>query len=248
MEEIAKNLKAFLKAEFITGKSLIDWLMLSIGLLLQVIVIIISIITNTFEGIGLIISNLTGVIFVILCAQGKISSYLFHLIHIVTYIYYFTIPNSLWGEFIENLMYILADIIGVFTWAKLYYYTKADRKLVKIKAKTLGIKRNIFVILVFIIGVIIHYTFLKNVPMFGKMDSQPLLDSITSIPAYIGQILLVLGFAEQWFYWFILDFSSIFLAIRAGSIIMTVQFLFWTLNTIYGIVSWYRYSMEASNV
>ena len=87
MEEIAKNLKAFLKAEFITGKSLIDWLMLSIGLLLQVIVIIISIITNTFEGIGLVISNLTGVIFVTLCAQGKVSSYLFHLIHIVTYIY-----------------------------------------------------------------------------------------------------------------------------------------------------------------
>jgi nicotinamide riboside transporter PnuC len=34
--------------------------------------------------------------------------------------------------------------------------------------------------------------FLKNVPMFGEMDSQPFMDSITSVPAYIAQILMVL--------------------------------------------------------
>lgn len=237
-----KSIKNILKDEFITGKSVFDWLMLGIGLLLQAIAIIYGALTNSLEHVGLIISNLTGVIFVILCAQGKVSSYLFHLVHIVTYIVYFSMPNRLWGEFVENIMYIITDFIGTFTWLKAYKKSKH-----KVKAKTLGIKGNIIFAMIFIIGVALHYIWLLNVPMFNKMDSQPLLDSITSIPAYIGQLLLVLGYSEQWIYWFILDFSSIFLAARAGSTIMTVQFIFWSINTIYGFVSWYKSSKEALN-
>lgn len=244
LDNSKRNIKNILKDEFITGKSVFDWLMLGIGICLQVIAIIYSIITDTFEGLGLVISNLTGVIFVILCAQGKISSYLFHLVHIITYIVFFSMPNRLWGEFIENIMYILVDFVGIYTWARLYRCQKATRTI-KVKAKALGIKGNLFFAMVFIIGVIIHYALLKNVPMFGKMDSQPLLDSLTSIPAYIGQLLLVIGYREQWIYWFILDFSSIFLAARAGSLIMTVQFIFWSINTIYGFISWYKSSKEA---
>lgn len=238
-----KTLKTFLKNEFISGKSISDWVMLSIGILLQIIAIIYGGLTNNLEHIGLIVSNLTGVIFVILCAQGKITSFAFHIIHIVTYIIFFVIPNSLWGELIENCMYILTDIVGTFTWFKRYKWSSNNTK---VKAKNLGVKRNIIVAMLFVIGVLVHYVFLLKVPMFGRLDSQPLLDSITSIPAYIGQLLLVLGYSEQWIYWFILDFSSIFLAARAGSIIMSVQFTFWSINTIYGFISWYKNSREVA--
>ena len=53
---------------------------------------------------------------------------------------------------------------------------------------------------------------------------------------------MVLGYREQWIYWLILDVSSVALAIRAGSLVMTAQFIFWTLNCIYGFVNWTKLS------
>ena len=74
--------------------------------------------------------------------------------------------------------------------------------------------------------------------MFGVLDSDPFIDSLTSVPAYIAQIFMVLGFREQWIYWFILDVFSVVMSIRAGSFVMTAQFIFWTLNCVYGFVKW----------
>ena len=74
--------------------------------------------------------------------------------------------------------------------------------------------------------------------MFGSLDSQPFVDSVTSVPAYIAQVFMVLGYREQWIYWCILDVGSVVLALRAGSWVMTAQFVFWTINTIYGFLLW----------
>lgn len=67
-----------------------------------------------------------------------------------------------------------------------------------------------------------------------------MLDSVTSVPAYIAQILMVLGNSASWFYWAILDIFSVVLAWRAGSYVMVAQFIFWTLNTFYGFYKWYK--------
>ena len=117
----------------------------------------------------------------------------------------------------------------------------------EIHARKLGVVGNIVTASIFVGGVVAYYFFLKNVPMFGVFDSDPFVDSITSVPAYIAQIFMVLGFREQWIYWLILDVGSVVLAIRAGSLVMTAQFIFWTLNCIYGFVNWTKLSKGKSH-
>ena len=234
--------KELLKEEFINGKKPLDWAMFAVGLALQVLAIVIGFVTGTPDSVGLIISGLSGVISVVLCSQGKISFYVFGYIQLFTYVFCFALPQHLWGEFIENIMYAVSMVIGLVIWAK-NYRRKENAKTIEIKAKKLGWKGNLITALIFVVGTIGYWIFLKNVPMFGQLDSQPFVDSVTSVPAYIAQVFMVLGFREQWIYWCILDIGSVVLAFRAGSWVMVAQFVFWTLNTIYGFILWHKSSV-----
>lgn len=231
-----------LKEEFINGKKPLDWAMFAVGLALQILAIVIGFVTGTPDSMGLIISGLAGVISVVLCSQGKISFYVFGYIQLFTYVFCFALPQHLWGEFIENIMYAVSMVIGLVIWAK-NYRRKENAKTIEIKAKKLGWKGNLITALIFVVGTIGYWIFLKNVPMFGQLDSQPFVDSVTSVPAYIAQLFMVLGFREQWIYWLILDIGSVVLAIRAGSWVMTFQFVFWVINCIY---AWYKWTTSAN--
>lgn len=237
------KIKIAIKNEFIDGKTWFDWVFLCIGIILQCIAIFVGFVTGNPDSIGLIISGLSGVISVILCSQGKISFYIFGYIQLLTYVFCFSIPNNLHGETIENGMYFLTMLYGMYAWSKNYRRDK-NTKSTEIKAKKLTWKGNIITALLFIVCVIGYYIFLKNVPMFGAIDSDPFIDSLTSVPAYIAQIFMVMGFREQWIYWFILDVSSVVMSIRAGSYVMAAQFIFWTLNCVYGFVKWNKSSQN----
>ena len=219
------NVKRILRNEFVDGKTRFDWAFLCVGLVLQVVAIIAGFVTGNPDSIGLIISGLAGVVSVILCSQGKISFYLFGYIQLLTYVFCFSIPNNLHGETVENGMYFLTMLYGMYAWAKNYRRDKKTEST-EIKSRKLTWKGNVVTAAVFIVGVIGYYIFLKNVPMFGVMDSDPFIDSLTSVPAYIAQIFMVLGFREQWIYWFILDVFSVVLAVRAGSFVMAAQFVY----------------------
>lgn len=231
------SFKTILRNEFISGKTKFDWLFLAVGLALQVLANVLGFVNGTPDSVGLIISGLTGVVSVILCSQGKISFYLFGFVQLFTYVFCFSIPNSLHGETIENGMYFITMIVGIFIWLK-NYRRDFTNDSIEIKSKKLSVLQHIIVAGIFVVGTIVYWIVLKNVPIFGTMDSDPFVDSITSVPAYIAQILMILGFREQWIYWFILDVGSVVLAIRAGSWVMTAQFVFWTINCIYGYLKW----------
>jgi len=228
------KLKELLKNEFISGRKRIDWLFLWVWLLLQIIAIIVWFVTGQPDSIRLIISGLTWVISVVLCSQWKFSFYLFGYIQLLTYVFFFAIPNRLHGETIENAMYFVTMIYWMYIWFKNYRKDK-NTESIEIKARKLKRRWWIVTIASFVLWTIWYRLFLDNVPMFGQMDSQPFMDSITSVPAYIGQILMVLWFREQRLFWLILDVFSVILAFRAWSWVMVAQFIFRCANCVY----WY---------
>ena len=71
-------------------------------------------------------------------------------------------------------------------------------------------------------------------------DSDPYLDAFTTIPAIAGQILMVSGYREQWFFWFCIDVGCVWLWVRAGNWSMAALYAFWCANCIYGYINWKR--------
>lgn len=225
-----------MKAEFINGRTTFDWLFLALGLFLQALAIIYGYMTGTPDSLISIISSITGVISVVLCAQGKISFYLFAYIQMFTYTFGVAIPNHLWGEAWENLFYFITQTYGIYAWYKIYRI-KEDNNSAEVKAKKLNTLGWILTTGVLIVGVII-----LTVVLHQTNDPQPFLDAISTIPAFIAQILMVLGYREQWLHWLIIDVASVIMFIMVGNWVMVAMFVFWTINCIYG---WYKWTKSA---
>lgn len=234
------KLKKWANEEFLAGKTAFDWGFLAFGILLQIVAIIFDFATGNPETWWVIVSGLTGIISVILCAQGKISFYVFGYIQLITYVFGVAIPFALWGELIENIFYFITMIIGTVIWFK--NYGKTDKGEIKIKAKRLDLKGWLISLGVFAVSTVALALLLIALPDIMpalNIDPFPWLDSVTTTAPFIAQIFLMLGYREQWAFWVVEDIISIIMFCLLGSWIMVAQYLFWTINCMYG---WYKWS------
>ena len=174
-----------------------------------------------------LISGISGVVSVVLCSQKKFSFYVFAWIQMITYAY-LAYEQHLYGELTEYAFYAITTIYGMVVWFK-YYNMRTGTVLTESLSK-----KNLFHTCVMTLAFIwVVYDILKV-----TNDSQPLLDSITTVPAFTAQILMVLRYKEQWLFWLIIDVASIVMWINAGNWCMAAQFVFWTANCIYGYNMW----------
>lgn len=218
-----RKLNDILYIEFIKGRNIFEHMFLLIGILLQIITYYI---TND-TAISLV-SGLTGIISVVLCSQRKISFYFFGFIQLFTYMY-LAWQQRFYGELVENIFYIITMIIGIVTWLKNY---NKDEQIVE--SKRLSNKElNIICSIMFILCIIFGY----YMNMYTD-NTQPYMDSFSTIPAFIAQTLLMLRYREQWIFWIIIDIVSIFMWGIAGNWIMVIQFIFWSINCLYGYIKW----------
>ena len=172
-----------------------------------------------------LISGVTGIFAVVLCAERKMTFWIFAWIQLITYII-LAWNQKLWGEVGENIFYGITMIGGMFIWNK---YKIGD----KVKSRLLS--KNYFELIKIgcAIGILLLWYILKC-----TNDTQPFMDSISTIPAIIAQILMILAYKEQWYFWLIIDIASIFMWFIAGNWCMGMQFIFWTINCLYGIKKW----------
>lgn len=227
-----RTFEDILKAEFVNGKKWYDWVFLAFGLLMQIAAIIYGFATGTPDSVISIISGLAGVLSVVLCAQGKISFYIFGYIQLFTYVFGVAIPNHLWGEAWENLFYFITMVYGTFPWLK-NYRTRKDNKSSEVKAKKLGVIGWTVTTSALVIGTAV-LTYILNM----TQDPLPFLDAISTIPAFIAQILMVAGYREQWLHWLIIDVASVIMFLMLGNWMMVAMFTFWCFNCVYGWLKW----------
>lgn len=195
---------------------------ITIGLILQIIIFVLT--NETWLSF---ISGCAGVISVVLCSEKKISMYTFGFIQLFTYII-ICIQQSLYGEIVENLFYFITMIVGIMLWKK--NYSIDDNRVVSKE-----IKRKYWVALIF--GSIIVSFILGKVLNFTN-DTQPYLDAFSTVPAFVAQILMILRYREQWYYWLAVDLLTCVLWINANDWCMVAQYVFWTINCFYGLKTW----------
>jgi len=201
------------------------------GALFMIIGIMIQIFSFCYIGSSYIslISGITGIISVVLCAQRKISFYTFGFIQLFTYIW-LCIDQHLYGEIAENIFYAITMIYGIFIWVK----NKDKNDNTKVIPKKLQFGNLTIIYFCMVLGILGLWLFLSQ----HTNDSQPFMDSITTIPAIIAQVLMILAYREQWYFWLIIDIGSIFMWAIANDWNMVAQFIFWTINCIYGLKNW----------
>lgn len=226
-----ENIKERLSSEFLKGYSLFDRLFLIGMLLLQIVVFII----NPDSLIG-IISGISGVISVVLCAKGKISFYYIGFIQTISYLF-LAWDNKFYGEVIENVFYLVTMIWGIFIWNK--YLTKTEDGSTQIIAKKFTILQWILSIIGTIIATVIMGYWLNSIG-----SHQAYTDAATNVFAIFAQILMIKRYKEQWIWWLLIDILCIKMWFVAGNWSMVAMYIAWTINCIYGWYNWTKLNEE----
>ncbi|SDK81414.1 nicotinamide riboside transporter PnuC [Natronincola ferrireducens] len=215
-----------------------DWSKFEISWLVISTVVMIGLSVAWGDNLMALISGITGVIGVVLCAKGKISTYFFATINVTLYAY-ICWGNNLYGEVMLNSLYFLPmNVVGFLLWRK----NKGDSGDIicrKLTPKQIGMMISGLTIAVFI-----YWKFL--VYLGGNLA---LIDAMTTIVSVVALILQVTRYAEQWLLWIVVNITSIIMWILllgsdTSAVTMVVMWGAYLLNSIYGYYNWVKLSKE----
>lgn len=206
-----------------------------------------------------IITALTGMINVVLVAKGNFSNYLFGIVNSIMYI--IVAYNAGYaGDFSLFILYVLPlQFIGAYTWR---IKNKKDVDLIdnvthEVESKSLDIKGVILTTISMVIVTYLVYLFMPSltqiindivlaIPFLSgnimPINSLPLADAITTTGTIVAGVLMILKYREQWIIWILVDVFAVIMWISKGDAAMTLMFLSYLINAIYGTYVWYKKS------
>lgn len=225
----------WIKNEFWNGYSWFERIFMLAMVMLQVVMYCIA--PDTLIGM---VCGIAGVICVVLTAKGKISSYLFNFVQMITYMI-ICWNARLFLEFGEQVFYFVACIFGVFLWKK--NMKKNDDGTEQVIAKKFKPWHWVVTIVVTVITTILLGTFGNTI--LGS--TLPYLDAFTVALAVIAQLLMVWRYREQWAVWIVIDVSSLVMFAMLQQWSMVVMYVAWTINAFYGWYNWSKLTKVNSN-
>ena len=218
------KIKHILYNEFVAGQSAADWLLIVCGLLLQLITFFI-----TGDSLLSLTTGILGVFSVTLCSQRKVSSFLFGVFQIVCYMI-LSARQHFYGELVENTFYMLTTLAGIYTWTRNY---DAGEDGNSVLARRLSAKGWTVSLILFVLGVAGGYFLLRR-----TFDPHPMLDAVSTVPAFVAQVLMMLRFREQWMFWIVVDAIKVVMWMVQGDWCLAAQFAFWIVVCFYGLKKW----------
>lgn len=172
-----------------------------------------------------LVSGIAGVISVVLCSQRKLSFYFWGFLQIGTFMA-ICISEHLYGKLFENGFYLITMIGGMFMWL-------CNEQGDTVKTRKLIRKDIWWLIGHCAVSVAVLYLILRMIE-----GEQPFMDSFTTIFAIVAQLLMIYRYRESWLFWLVVDIACIIMWYNEGNWCMTVQYIFWTMNCIYGLIKW----------
>ena len=228
------KISRWIKNELWVGYTIFEKIFLISMLTLQIIVFILS--PDTVIGI---ISGISGVISVVLCAKGKISFYYIGFVQTISYLY-LAWTNKLYGEVIENIFYLVTMIWGIFLWKK---------NMQKNEDGTSDVKAKKFTPLHWTISIIftIFSTFLVGLWLESIGSNEAYLDAATNVMSIFAQLLMIWRFREQWIWWIVIDIICVVMWARIGNWSMVAMYISWIINAAYGWYNWSKLNKAQNN-
>jgi nicotinamide mononucleotide transporter len=217
---------AWLKNEFWNGYTVFEKIFLVAMVALQAIVY--CFVPDSLIGM---VCGIAGCICVVLTAKGKISSYAFNFIQMITYMI-ICWDLALYLEFGEQVFYFIVCIYGVFAWKK--NMRKNSDGTEQVKAKKFKLWQWLAVAGITILSTVLLGYF--GAEVLGS--NMPYLDAMTVALAVIAQLLMVWRYREQWACWILIDVISLIMFIILGNWSMVAMYVAWTINAFYGWYNW----------
>ena len=202
-----------------------------------------SLLGEGWDTIGFIVA-VTGIINLVLCAKGNIWNYAFGIVYNAIYVYIAWKSRLYADSAIYLLYYLPMQFIGWFSWKK-------NQNQESGAVNAVHLTRQTALVLLLVAAVLIPvFAWILGLPAIG--DSQPWLDSVTTVISILAMYMMVKAIAEQWYIWIVLDAVQVvkwLIATVRGeehAALMLVMFAFFLANAVYGLIQWNGLAKQAS--
>lgn len=200
-----------------------------------------------------------GVVNTVLSANGNIWTFFFGVLDVLI-CSYANLDSGNMGQFLQHVLYFLPmQFVGFWQWKKRGASFSAEGGEVrKVRARRLDRKQWGYVGAALFVGTLVAYGILfwidKAQMAAGKIagidNAKLILDAAVVVLNIIGQILMSLAFADQWYIWNLVNVFSILLwtnrllSAEASSytVVMVIKYVFYLLNSINGLRIWLHLS------
>ena len=178
---------------------------------------------NWFEIVAVILA----IAYLILAMLQDIRCWVAWIISSLMYFFVMYSAN-LYMEALLQIFYIFIGLYGLYQWR-----FKADKKDV-LKITTWSVKNHLIVI-----SALVFLTSLSGyILMIYTAAASPFVDAFTTWGAIAASYLVAKKILENWFYWFVIDFVSVFLFISRELYPTALLFMVYLVLVVFGYSAW----------
>ena len=187
--------------------------------------------TGQHDWLGLF-ASWTGIVCVILVAEGRASNYLFGAVNSAIYLV-LALNKNFYGEVLTTLYFFIMQPIGLYVWLSNRINDQGKVEESHFEAKKLNLiewMRYLALCAVIWIGMGFAYQSIHS--------ARPFRDSITDATNGVGQLLMTRLYREQWIFWIATNVFSIYLWWDQS---LHIQGMYWV-YTLNSLVGWYQWT------
>lgn len=203
-----------------------------------------SLLGDGWDTLGFLVA-VTGIINLVLCAKGNIWNYIFGIVYNAAYVY-ISWKSKLYADSAIYLLYYLPmQFAGWVQWKR-----NRNEESGAVNAVHLTRRQGLSLLAAALVLIPI-FALLLGLPFIG--DSQPWLDSVTTVVSILAMYMMVKAIAEQWHIWIVLDAVQVVkwtIATVRGeehAALMLVMFAFFLANAVYGLIQWNGFARPSSD-
>ena len=185
---------------------------------------------NWFE----IVAAVLAITYLILAMQQNILCWAAWIISSIMYLFVM-FSAGLYMESGLQIFYIVMGIYGWFQWNN----RSSNNNLT---VSTWPIINHIYILLILIVLVTFSGLILSNL----TEAVSPYIDAFTTWGAIIATYMVAKKILENWYYWFVVDFVSVFLFLSRELYTTALLFSIYIILVIFGFIAW-RKSMRLEN-
>lgn len=175
-----------------------------------------------------------GLIQSILILLKRKENWIFYLLNIVT-LTAFSFTAKLYGDVVENLVYVIFGLLGLFTW----YSVNISKKIFgdENKIRYCNFKERIFYCVMFLGISVGMYMFLKFTD-----DPSPFLDAITTGMGFTATLMMAFKRVDSWIVWFVDDIlmAYVYFTLPDKAIYLMALNIIWVVLALGTFWTWHK--------
>ena len=172
--------------------------------------------------------------------KGKLSTYIFAIIHIITYA--LILYNSkYYGLLMLNILYYLPmQFYGFYEWGK-----NMNPDTHEVYKKKMSLRNTVILLISVFVLTVLYGLFLQF--LNGNL---PFVDALSTVVAIIALYISIKMYTEQWLLWIIVNIVTVIMWIYAlnngnGSVVILIMTLIYLINS---IIMYFKWKNESDNI